>query len=112
MGCKVFLYSPVSVTAAQDNDLANFLKGRSTFEHTFISSLQPDGNPWISYFTGGNRIEALVNNANGRFRLESQVSLGTSNRNSARITQVCVCVCVCFLLSFVMSKEESSNSFQ
>ena len=63
----------------------NYLKGVSTFDHTYSNSKLDASNPYIAFFTGGDRIsknaDALQNNNSGRFRLETTINIQGSNRS-------------------------------
>lgn len=77
----------VSEVDHAENVLGNVLSGSSQFVHTYPSDTN-NGEPWIAYFTGGNRLADLQNNPNGRFRLEAEISLQSWNRNSPVATQI------------------------
>jgi hypothetical protein len=58
--------------------LGNVIVGTTdNFAHTYTvdpSTIEPGGYSesqlWVAFFTGGNRLSTLVNNADGRYRLE------------------------------------------
>lgn len=57
----------------------NYLRGTSTFDHTYSSGRRSSSQPWLAFFTGGDRIDkrsSMLNNNNmGRFRLEVRAAL-------------------------------------
>ena len=63
----------------------NFLKGVSVFEHTYSNGKKDANNPYVAFFTGGDRLSKgdgkLQNNFNGRFRLEATVNIQGTNRS-------------------------------
>uniref|UniRef100_A0A7S0WPQ0 Uncharacterized protein n=1 Tax=Pyramimonas obovata TaxID=1411642 RepID=A0A7S0WPQ0_9CHLO len=63
----------------ENTEVGNFLLGQSVFYHTYAAYKKSDFEPWTVYFTGGNRLtystERLINNHQGRFRLELTVNL-------------------------------------
>jgi len=63
----------------EETNVGNFLLGTSSFYHTYSAKKKNDFTPWTAYFTGGNRLtyttERLINNHQGRFRLELTVNL-------------------------------------
>ena len=60
--------------------LANYIIGKSVFTHTYASA-ENGGEAWTAYFTGGDRDPSLLNNAGGRFRLETTVKISGTNRS-------------------------------
>ena len=60
--------------------LQNYIVGKSVFSHTYASA-DNAGEAWMAYFTGGDRDSSLMNNAGGRFRLETQVKISGTNRS-------------------------------
>eukprot|EP00899_Mesostigma_viride_P012217 jgi/Mesvir1/20997/Mv08056-RA.2 len=67
--------------------LGNVIRGTSEwFSHTYPAA-NNNGAPWKAFFTGGNRIINLNNNANGRYRLEVEVSIQGINRSPV-VTQI------------------------
>eukprot|EP00241_Pyramimonas_parkeae_P002022 CAMPEP_0114263360 /NCGR_PEP_ID=MMETSP0058-20121206/22454_1 /TAXON_ID=36894 /ORGANISM="Pyramimonas parkeae, CCMP726" /LENGTH=487 /DNA_ID=CAMNT_0001379607 /DNA_START=148 /DNA_END=1608 /DNA_ORIENTATION=+ len=87
--------------------LGNYLIGKGEFSHVYSA---PRDNPFIAYFTGGDRVYEcndgnvhmssegncelevelmLNNNAEGRFRLETAIWLGTGHVNrSPRVSMI------------------------
>eukprot|EP00899_Mesostigma_viride_P026947 jgi/Mesvir1/7437/Mv19218-RA.1 len=66
----------------------NFIRvSTSDILHRYPRSKDTATEPWVAFFTGGNRLEQLNNNANGRYRLQAQVNVVGSNR-SPRATQI------------------------
>ncbi|KAK3237965.1 hypothetical protein CYMTET_51988, partial [Cymbomonas tetramitiformis] len=59
----------------EDNLVGHFFRGTShTFTHTYpAASSDGTGVVYTAFFTGGNRISTLNNNANGRYRLEANI---------------------------------------
>eukprot|EP00239_Pterosperma_sp_CCMP1384_P004716 CAMPEP_0197855464 /NCGR_PEP_ID=MMETSP1438-20131217/26697_1 /TAXON_ID=1461541 /ORGANISM="Pterosperma sp., Strain CCMP1384" /LENGTH=1343 /DNA_ID=CAMNT_0043470583 /DNA_START=38 /DNA_END=4069 /DNA_ORIENTATION=+ len=58
----------------EDTLMGNFFRGTSkTFTHTYPAAYPKVGQPYTAFFTGGNRITTLNNNADGRYRLEINV---------------------------------------
>ncbi len=60
--------------------LANYVVGKSVFSHTYAAA-DNGGEPWLAYFTGGDRDTSLMNNRGGRFRLEAQVKISGNTRS-------------------------------
>lgn len=58
-----------------------YIKGASVFEHTYASSKKSVSEPYVAFFTGGNRFLELNNNKGGRFRLETSVNIQGANRS-------------------------------
>ena len=71
----------VSEMNAESSLAGNYVKGVSVFEHTYASSKKSVNEPYVAYFTGGNRFLDLNNNEGGRFRLETSVNIQGSNRS-------------------------------
>ena len=59
--------------------IGNYLRGFTTFEHIYNSGKKSSSEPWVAFFTGGDRINkrtSLLNNNNmGRYRLEVMLQL-------------------------------------
>lgn len=70
-----------------DTDFGNYIQMEAIpFTHTYETALHPETNkPYIAYFTGGNRLHQLNNNANGRYRLEIEVAFVAPFRNRSPI---------------------------
>eukprot|EP00898_Chlorokybus_atmophyticus_P003902 jgi/Chlat1/4512/Chrsp29S04581 len=64
-----------------NNALGNYVRGGTTFLYTYAAANAGGGHPWTAFFTGGNRIYALNNNREGRFRLEAQVAIWGTNKS-------------------------------
>lgn len=74
---------------AQDQNLIQWLNfyrilqvpclDESPLVHTYATD-DSNGQPFTAYFTGGNRITFLNNNAEGRYRLEAQVTIVCSGK--------------------------------
>ena len=57
-----------------------YIKGASVFEHTYASSKKSVSEPYVAFFTGGNRFLELNNNKGGRFRLETSWPVGMETK--------------------------------
>ena len=51
------------------------------YQSAHDDSVSGAGKPWVAYWTGGNRLSQLRNNADGRFRLEIDVRFLTQKKN-------------------------------
>lgn len=71
--------SPLSTP--ENGPLGNLFLAQGTVTHTYSGCDNPDSQSWTAFFTGGDRpgqAFGLVNNFNGRFRLEVRTSLSLS----------------------------------
>ena len=71
----------VSHVDATDSTTGNYVKAVATFEHTYPSNKKSVDEPYIAFFTGGNKLDSLNNNKAGRFRLETSVNIQGDNRS-------------------------------
>ena len=85
------------INSVADSKIGNFITGEGKIEQQYPSPLGNGGEPWVAYFTGGDRIgkaaAGLQNNYGGRFRLEISVNLmchvsNTCWQRSARATSL------------------------
>ncbi|GBG74371.1 hypothetical protein CBR_g18782 [Chara braunii] len=65
------------------DDNNDFFEGQAEERHR----AGPFGEPWLAFFAGGDRLQALRNNANGRYCLQVGVDLTGGNR-SPIVTQI------------------------
>ena len=60
----------------ENTEFGNYVRMRAvSCTHTYTAPMHAATNkPYVAFFTGGNRIDQLHNNANGRYRLEVEVA--------------------------------------
>ena len=71
----------VSEINTESSLAGNYVNGVSVFKHEYRSSKKSASEPYIAFFTGGNRFLGLNNNKGGRFRLETSVNIQGTNRS-------------------------------
>lgn len=68
-----------------DAKTGNFLYGVTSILHNYPSPKKSDSEPWIAFFTGGNRLNyidsRLNNNNQGRYRIETVVNIQGDNHS-------------------------------